>query len=806
MRVDSPRMHFWMITGNPRMVGLDRESMSPASAAAPRISVTRLVFATSVFAAGGLHAQDGRRPNSQMLWYERPALEWIEALPVGNGRLGAMVFGGTTEERIQFNESTLWAGEPHDYSHAGAVDVLDSLRALLFAGKQKEADALASARAMSQPLGQMPYQAFGNLVLTFAGIDSARVTGYRRSLDLDRAVVTTRFTADGVTYVREVFATHPDGVIVVRLSANRAGRVNVSAALRSAHAGAQYRAIDGRTFAMSGGVANGAIRFEARIVVRTDDGRVTVSDSSAAISGATAVTFVLAGATNYVSYTDVSADPGARDTETLARARSIPYARLLARHLADYQRLFRRTTLDLGVRDAAVTQQPTDVRVERFASQRDPALVSLLFQYGRYLLIASSRAGGQPATLQGLWNDSNTPPWGSKYTININTEMNYWLAEPTGLGELTQPLFAMLRDVAKSGAQTAQVHYGAPGWVAHHNTDLWRGTAPIDGPEWGLWPTGGAWLTQHLWWHWEYGGNRSFLRDTAYALMREASRFYAHYLIPDPRTGFLISGPSVSPENKGIVMGPTMDHQLIRDLFAHTIAASAILGVDSAWSDTLRTLRARIAPDQIGRLGQLQEWLEDRDDPDDHHRHVSHLWGLHPGNEITRRGTPDLFAAARRSLELRGDEATGWSMAWKVNFWARLGDGDHAYRLIEHLITPARPRTGADRAGLYRNLFDAHPPFQIDGNFGFTAGIVEMLMQNHAGEIELLPALPSAWPNGSVKGFRARGGFIVDETWSGGKLTKATIVAPRAGSVIVRLGDRTWQFTMNAGARRSIAP
>ena len=743
-------------------------------------------------------------PNT--LWYASPAGQWVEALPVGNGRLGAMVFGGIARERIQFNESTLWAGSPHDYAHPGASDVLDSLRTLLFSGKQKEADALASARVMSLPLTQSSYQSFGDVSLTFPGLDTGDVRGYRRSLDLDRATATTRFTIRGVTYTREVFATHPDGVIVMRISADRPANVTMSVGLTSTHAGVVRRAVNERTLAMDGGVTNGAIRFEARLTVLPEGGRLTAHDTIATITGANAVTLVLAGATNYVNYQDVSANPATRNAETLAHLRGTSYGQLLARHVADHQALFRRTSIDLGASDSSVRAQPTDVRVEHFAAQRDPGLVALLFQYGRYLLIASSRAGGQAATLQGLWNDSNSPPWGSKYTVNINTEMNYWLAEPTGLGELTQPLFTMISDVAKSGARTAKVQYSAPGWVVHHNTDLWRGTAPIDGPQWGLWPTGGAWLTQHLWWHWEYGGNRAFLRDTAYVLMRDASRFFTHYLVADPRTGLLVSGPSVSPENKGIVMGPTMDHQLIRDLFTRTIAASEILSVDAAFRDTLRSMRARIAPNRIGRLGQLQEWLEDRDDPDDHHRHVSHLWGLHPGNEITKRGTPELFAAARRSLELRGDEATGWSMAWKINFWARLGDGDHAYRLIERLVTPARPAAGPDRAGLYRNLFDAHPPFQIDGNFGLTAGVVEMLMQNHAGEIEFLPALPSAWPDGNIRGLRARGGFIVDITWKAGRLANARVVAVRAGTVVARYGKQTWTLQMRAGEQRVLNP
>jgi len=577
--------------------------------------------------------------------------------------------------------------------------------------------------------------------------------------------------------------------------------------LTCAHVGAVRRAVDARTIAMTGGVSGGAIRFEARLVVHAEGGHVTVGDTIATVTDANAVTLVLSGATNYVNYRDVSADPAARNTATVARVAETPYVQLLAQHVADHQGLFRRVAIDLGSSEASVRRQPTDVRVERFASERDPELVALLFQYGRYLLIASSRPGGQPANLQGIWNASNTPPWGSKYTVNINTEMNYWLAEPTGLGELMVPLFAMVRDVAETGRRTARVHYDAPGWVLHHNTDLWRGTAPIDGPQWGLWPTGGAWLTQHLWWHWEYEGSRAFLGDTAYPLMRDASRFFVHYLVPDPRTGLLISGPSVSPENKGIVMGPTMDHQIIRDLFARTIAASEILGVDSALRDTLRTMRARIAPNHIGRLGQLQEWLEDRDDPDDHHRHVSHLWGLHPGSEITSRGTPELFAAARRSLELRSDSGTGWSKAWKINFWARLDDGDHAYRMIEGLVTPAPAgHAVAEAAGLYPNLFDAHPPFQIDGNFGLTSGIVEMLLRNHTGEIELLPALPSTWPTGGVHGLRARGGYVVDIEWENGGLSQAVVTATRDGTVTVRYGERTWRLTMRAGERRRVGP
>jgi alpha-L-fucosidase 2 len=550
-----------------------------------------------------------------------------------------------------------------------------------------------------------------------------------------------------------------------------------------------------------GGVQGGAIQYEARLLVRSAGGRVSVADTLATVLGADSVTLILAGATNFVRYDDVSADPSARNDSTIAALRGVSFERLRSDHLRDHRDLFRRVSIDLGTSAPAIAAAPTDQRLTRFGSQSDPELVALLFQYGRYLLIASSRPGGQPANLQGLWNDSNRPPWGSKWTVNVNTEMNYWLAEPTGLGELTAPLFGMIRDVSETGARTARVHYDQPGWVLHHNTDLWRGTAPIDGPQWGLWPTGGAWLTQHLWWRWEYGGDRAFLRDTAYPLMRGASRFFVDYLVRDPRTGWLITGPSVSPENKGIVMGPTMDHQLLRALFARTVEASEILEVDSALADTLRTLRSRLAPNQIGRLGQLQEWLEDRDDPNDRHRHVSHLWGLHPGSEITRDGTPDLFAAARRSLELRGDGGTGWSKAWKVNFWARLRDGDRAYRLLNSMVTLTRERRVTEGGGLYPNLFDAHPPFQIDGNFGLTAGIVEMMLQNHEGEIHLLPALPAVWPSGRVRGLRARGGFVVDIAWNNGLLEECVLKAERSGTARVRYRGSVTEYRMQAGDR-----
>jgi alpha-L-fucosidase 2 len=763
-----------------------------------RVSPTIAILA--VLGLGSMASAQGDDP-PLALRYDAPAKRWNEAVPVGNGRLGAMVFGGTAEERVQINEDTVWSGGPHDYAHEGAAKYLPEIRRLLFDGKQREAEALAEQHFMSVPLNQLPYQPFVDLKLQFAGHE--QVEDYERVLDLDRAIASVRYKLDGVTYRREVFCSFPDQVLVVRLAADQPGKLTFRVTLSSPHKESGVEA-QGEALVLRGQVAPravgrprvtmpGAIRFEARLRAIPDGGEVRVGAEGMAVQGANSVTLVLAGATNFKTFKDVSADPAARSRQALDTAAHKPFDDLRAAHVADHRRLFRRVELDLGTTESA--RLTTDRRLKSVATKDDPALAALFFQFGRYLMIESSRPGSQPANLQGIWNESLNPPWESKWTVNINTEMNYWPVEVVNLSECAGPLFDLISDVAETGKTVAKEHYGARGWVLHHNTDLWRGAAPINASDHGIWVTGGAWLCHHLWDHYLYTGDRAFLADRAYPIMKDASLFFVDFLVKDPKTGWLISGPSNSPEQGGLVMGPTMDHQIIRDLLANTARAAAILGRDPEFASQLEDIGARVAPNQVGRHGQLQEWLEDKDDPKNQHRHVSHLWGLFPGWEITPR-TPDVFRAARQSLIFRGDGGTGWSKAWKINLWARLLDGDHAHRmLIEALAGNTLP-----------NLFDTHPPFQIDGNFGATSGIAEMLLQSHDGRIRLLHALPGAWPDGSVKGLRARGGYVVNITWKGGKLARAVLHSELDNPCVVGLGDKLEKMTIPAGQDLVIGP